>query len=271
MTKLNLSDSNSFSFIIPYNYSLGNSNIEFRYIENNFYFSSIITQELFIISSPTLQNIYINNTSTSSGEPVLISGNLVDETNSGVIATIDIIKKLNDAESTLTQVSTNKDGYFEFIYIAEDSDLGIYELKVNYAGDGLYYLPISVVISLFQNNEFYFSIEGHNAGGIANISVIGDSYGQFSISYADSLDSTNWFVLAEFYLDEYGQLNASILLPDVFGPFILKVYDINNNRTSYYEHYTFKIPSYRITFLNDPFTFSDTDIMINSSVKYRLL
>ncbi|MFW9997544.1 MAG: hypothetical protein ACFFD4_36220, partial [Candidatus Odinarchaeota archaeon] len=161
---------------------------------------------LAVYSVPNFNNLSMSSLETYPGKEICLSGELMEETGTGVgNAEIIITHRDNWGNTSLYSILTGEDGLFVFNYVFEDESQGTHSFKLEFRGwSGEYYLPVegkpyfevavNPRVSLLVNNQLV-------AGETVTLEFQGNPSNEITV---ELLENGNWVELAVFDLDASG-------------------------------------------------------------------
>ena len=261
---LNLQNTNTFNYIIPVEFSIGMHSLTVDYLGSDSYLPSSKSYELDVYGNVHFANVSVNNTFTNPTTPILVSGAVLDENDLGVITRVSLL----DGNNTILESTvTNVEGDFSFI-ILNSNIMGYYNYKLK-AMTVNYYHTAEFQFNLLQNNAFSVNIQANETMSLANITIKGDIYGTYQLSYY--VLGSNSLNITTFTLDSAGAIQTNFLTPDILGPIYFNVTNIHNPTQMWVQEcILYKIPLVTIQQLNDAFVGEKVNISIQSDTVYRL-
>ena len=262
--EVNLSFSNIISDIVPIDYSVGKHTLQLNYLGTASLRPVTISYDLYVYSNVHFDQVTVNNTFTNPSTPILVSGYVKDENNTGVLTRVSI----RDSNNTIIdQTVTTTDGKFSFI-IKNTNILGYYNYKLR-ADTVNYYKTAEYQFNLLQNNAFAVIINANETMKLATITVKGDIYGEYQLSYYT--DTSKPFNISVLDLNSNGELTTTFLTPNVLGPIYFNVTNIKDPSQTWVQKYIlYKKPVIMIQQLNDAYVGEKVNVSINADMTYNL-
>lgn len=263
-TEISLNTTNTINYVIPVNLTVGKHALTLNFLGTNSLEPSSINYDLYIFSNVHFTDVSVNNTFTNPTTPILVTGYVQDENNTGIITKVALI---NNNNTIIDQTVTSSDGEFSFILL-NTNILGYYNYKLQAMAVN-YYKSAEYQFNLLQNNVFSITIKANETMKLASITVKGDIYGVYQLSYYTQ--NSKQFNITQLDLDSTGSLQANFLTPNVLGPVFFNVTNIKNpSQTCVQKEILYKDPNVVIQQLNDAYVGENVNISITSAVVYNL-
>ena len=261
---INLTNTNTISYVIPVSLTVGKHSLTLNYSGTDSLRPCTRSYNLYVYANVHFTDVTVNNTFTNPTTPILVSGYVKDENETGIITKVAIVDTNN---TIIDQTITTSLGKFSFI-IQNTDIMGYYNYKLE-AETVNYYKSADYQFDLLQNNAFSVQIVTNKTMALSPIKIKGDIYGEYQLSYFTA--NTKNYNLSLLTLNDAGEIQTYFLTPNVLGTIYFNVTNIKDPSQTWVQKFVlYKTPTVSITQLNAAYVGERVNLTIDSDVSYRL-